>query len=59
MAPSNLSARVDLGISDHTIGMRLGISLRTAQHHTEHVLHKLGADRRSAVAALLLGISYR
>jgi DNA-binding CsgD family transcriptional regulator len=43
------------GLSDHDIAARLGISLRTAEHHTEHVLHKLGADRRSAVAALLAG----
>jgi len=41
------------GLSDHAIATRLGISLRTAEHHTEHVLHKLGADCRSAVAALL------
>lgn len=41
------------GLSDHAIGVRLGISLRTAEHHTEHVLRKLGADSRSAVAALL------
>lgn len=41
------------GLSDHAIATRLGISLRTAEHHTEHVLRKLGADCRSAVAALL------
>jgi DNA-binding CsgD family transcriptional regulator len=42
------------GYSDEAIAARLGISTRTAEHHTEQVLRKLGADRRSAVAAMLL-----
>jgi DNA-binding CsgD family transcriptional regulator len=42
------------GYSDEAIAARLGISTRTAEHHTEQVLRKLGADRRSAVAALLV-----
>jgi DNA-binding CsgD family transcriptional regulator len=42
------------GYSDEAIAARLGISIRTAEHHTEQVLRKLGADRRSAVAALLV-----
>jgi DNA-binding CsgD family transcriptional regulator len=41
------------GLSDQAIATRLGISLRTAEHHTEHVLRKLRVDRRSAVAALI------
>jgi DNA-binding CsgD family transcriptional regulator len=41
------------GHSDEAIAERLGISIRTAEHHTEQVLRKLGADRRSAVAAML------
>lgn len=41
------------GLSDQAIATRLGISLRTAEHHTEHVLRKLRVDRRSAIAALL------
>ena len=41
------------GLSDQAIATRLGISSRTAEHHTEHVLRKLSVDRRSAVAALL------
>ena len=41
------------GLSDQAIANRLGISPRTAEHHTEHVLRKLRVDRRSAVAALL------
>jgi DNA-binding CsgD family transcriptional regulator len=42
------------GYSDEAIAARLGISIRTAQHHTEQVLRKLGTHRRSAVAALLV-----
>lgn len=42
------------GHSDEAIAARLGISIRTAEHHTEQVLRKLGADRRSAVAAMLI-----
>jgi DNA-binding CsgD family transcriptional regulator len=41
------------GLSDQAIANRLGISLRTAEHHTEHVLRKLRVNRRSAAAALL------
>jgi DNA-binding CsgD family transcriptional regulator len=41
------------GLSDQAIATRLGISLRTAEHHTEHVLRKLRVNRRSAAAALL------
>lgn len=41
------------GLSDQAIATRLGISPRTAEHHTEHVLRKLRVDCRSAVAALL------
>jgi DNA-binding CsgD family transcriptional regulator len=41
------------GFSDQAIATRLGISPRTAEHHTEHLLRKLRVDCRSAVAALL------
>jgi DNA-binding CsgD family transcriptional regulator len=41
------------GFSDQAIATRLGISARTAEHHTEHVLRKLRVDCRSAVAALI------
>jgi DNA-binding NarL/FixJ family response regulator len=44
---------IALGLSDQAIAARLGISPRTAEHHTEHVLRKLRLDCRSAVAALL------
>ena len=47
---SQLLAR---GMSDAGIAERLGISTRTAEHHVEHVLRKLGVTSRSAVAALL------
>lgn len=47
---SRLLAR---GMSDSGIAGRLGISRRTAEHHAEHVLRKLGVASRSAVAALL------
>jgi DNA-binding CsgD family transcriptional regulator len=41
------------GLSDQATATRLGISLRTTEHHTEHVLRKLRVNSRSAVAALL------
>lgn len=41
------------GLSDQAIATRLGISLRTAEHHTERVRHKIGADSRSLAVALL------
>jgi DNA-binding CsgD family transcriptional regulator len=47
---SRLLAR---GMSDCSIAERLGISTRTAEHHAEHVLRKLGVASRSAVAAVL------
>ena len=47
---SRLLAR---GMSDGSIAERLGISTRTAEHHAEHVLRKLGVASRSAVAAVL------
>jgi len=47
---SRLLAR---GMSAASIAERLGISMRTAEHHAEHVLRKLGVNSRSAVAALL------
>jgi DNA-binding CsgD family transcriptional regulator len=47
---SRLLAR---GMSDAAIGGRLGISTRTAEHHAENVLRKLGVASRSEVAALL------
>ena len=41
------------GLSDRDVASRLCISLRTVEHHTAHVLHKLGVASRAAVAALL------
>jgi DNA-binding CsgD family transcriptional regulator len=41
------------GLSDQAIATRLGISVRTAEHHTEHVRHKIGAESRSLAVALL------
>lgn len=32
------------GLSDQAIATRLGISVRTAEHHTERVRHKIGAE---------------
>ena len=43
------------GLSDRAIATRLGISLRTAEHHTERVRHKLEAKSRSGAVALLAG----
>ena len=48
-----VAALIARGLSDQAIAARLGISPRTAEHHTEHVLRKLHVDCRSAVAALL------
>jgi DNA-binding CsgD family transcriptional regulator len=48
-----VAALIARGLSDQAIATRLGISPRTAEHHTEHVLRKLRVDCRSAVAALL------
>jgi DNA-binding CsgD family transcriptional regulator len=41
------------GLSNQAIATRLGISVRTAEHHTEHVRHKIGAESRSLAIALL------
>ena len=41
------------GLSDQAIATRLGISLRTAEHHAERVRHKIGAESRSRAVALL------
>jgi DNA-binding NarL/FixJ family response regulator len=48
-----VAALIARGLSDQAIATRLGISPRTAEHHTEHVLRKLRVDCRSAVGALL------
>jgi DNA-binding CsgD family transcriptional regulator len=48
-----VSRLLALGMSYSAIGGRLGISRRTAEHHAEHVMRKLGVPSRSAVAALL------
>jgi DNA-binding CsgD family transcriptional regulator len=50
---AEVAALLARGLSDRAIATRLGISSRTAEHHTEHVLQKLHVDCRSAVAALL------
>jgi DNA-binding CsgD family transcriptional regulator len=46
------------GLSDQAIATRLGISLRTAEHHAEHVRHKIGAESRSRAVALLAGSDF-
>jgi DNA-binding CsgD family transcriptional regulator len=42
------------GINNAAVALTLGISPHTAERHTERVLHKLRAQSRAAVAALLL-----
>jgi DNA-binding CsgD family transcriptional regulator len=42
------------GLKDGDIAARLGISRRTAEHHTTHLLRKLGLSSRTAVAAFLI-----
>ena len=44
------------GLPDQAIATRLGISLRTAEHHTERVRHKIGAESRSRAVALLASL---
>jgi DNA-binding CsgD family transcriptional regulator len=41
------------GLSNRAISTRLGISLRTAEHHAERVRYKIGAESRSLAVALL------
>jgi DNA-binding CsgD family transcriptional regulator len=39
--------------TDREIAFLLGTSVRTAQHHVQHVLHKLGVHSRREVGPLL------
>jgi DNA-binding NarL/FixJ family response regulator len=43
------------GQSNAEIAQALTTSIRTAEHHTEHVLLKLGIRSRAAVGAALRG----
>jgi len=43
------------GRSNKAIASALGVSARTAEHHTEHVLLKLGTPSRATVGAMLRG----
>src|SRR5205814_3295046 len=45
------------GLTNRQIAERLVISERTAQHHVQHVLTKLGSNSRSQIAAWLAGMS--
>jgi DNA-binding CsgD family transcriptional regulator len=51
---AQVAGLVAQGLSDREIADRLGIGLRTAEHHTAQVLRKLGVNSRSAAVALLL-----
>jgi pimeloyl-ACP methyl ester carboxylesterase/DNA-binding CsgD family transcriptional regulator len=42
---------IALGLSNAEIGLRLGISLRTAESHAEHIRDKLGFRSRSQISA--------
>lgn len=50
---AEVACLVARGLSDRDVALRLCISLRTVEHHTGHVLQKLGVASRAAVAALL------
>jgi len=56
---AEVASLLSKGLSDSAIAVRLGISLRTAEHHTERVRHKLDAKSRSAAVALLAGAEAR
>jgi DNA-binding CsgD family transcriptional regulator len=45
-----------LGRSNREIAAALAIRERTAEHHTEHVLLKLGVHSRAAAGAVLRGV---
>lgn len=53
MTPAELDivALVGEGMTNREIARRLYVSPRTVQTHVKHVLEKLGAPRRSAIAA--------
>lgn len=62
--PSALSARelevatlVAQGLTNRQIADRLVISERTAQHHVQHILTKLGFTSRSQIAAWTAGLA--
>ncbi|HEU4648110.1 MAG TPA: LuxR C-terminal-related transcriptional regulator [Gemmatimonadales bacterium] len=47
-----------LGRTNREIAAALAIRERTAEHHTEHVLLKLGVHSRAAAGAVLRGVPY-
>lgn len=50
---SEVAELVAVGLSNREIADRLVLSVRTVEGHVEHVLRKMGVDRRSQVAALM------
>ena len=50
---SEVAELVAAGLSNREIADRLVLSVRTVEGHVEHVLRKMGVDRRSQVAALM------
>ena len=61
LAPLGLSPRqaqvlawLAQGKTDHAIAVILGLSVRTVNHHVARVLDRLGAETRSAAAAIAL-----
>jgi DNA-binding NarL/FixJ family response regulator len=44
---------LDEGLSNQQIASRLHVELSTVKHHVHHILHKLGAARRSEAVAYL------
>jgi DNA-binding CsgD family transcriptional regulator len=52
-------ALVAHGSTNREIADALVISVRTAEHHVEHILRKLGAPSRRAAAAIARGLASR
>jgi predicted ATPase/DNA-binding CsgD family transcriptional regulator len=48
---AQISELIAEGLSSHDIARRLGITRRTAEAHTEHIMTKLGVHSRAQVAA--------
>lgn len=53
---SEVAFLVACGLTDREIAERLVISKRTAESHVSHILGRLGAHRRSEIAAFVVAL---